>query len=96
MIPHKVVITPVVSMEENDVQGVAHKNAPLATPLASLGSSEAEGTSAALTDAPSPQADMQTRATALCHRAGSHIFVFAGGDIPEGWPCDCGQTTFAR
>lgn len=30
----------------------------------------------------------------LCDRIGTHIFYFAGGEVPVGWRCECGQLTF--
>ena len=32
---------------------------------------------------------------ATCHE-NVHYFMFAGGDVPEGWKCDCGKTAYTR
>lgn len=32
-----------------------------------------------------------THTSTLCDRVGFHVFVFAGGVVPAGWPCECGE-----
>ena len=38
----------------------------------------------------------ETQTATLCHRTGQHMFVFAGGEMPDNWRCDCGETTFSE